>query len=108
LEDEIIYRPEADNKYADALSRISSISQSHIEPIAQTSEEIKFIHSQLGHPGVDRQYNFMKGFTNSSFTMNQIAKVINDCDICAQLKPHFVRTPPTSLIDSKKPFQNYQ
>jgi len=97
---QIIYRRGEENRSADALSRLSSVSKA-----SDKDELIRLVHSQLGHPGVDRQYWFMKRFKQQNISMNEISKIVTQCDICAQLKPRFAKVPSTPLIDSEQPFR---
>ena len=76
---DIRYRAGFENVPADAFSRISSI---HTE--SDTSDVVKKIHEELGHPGSSRLYHFMSEKFPLHNLQNQISNCVKKCSICAK------------------------
>ena len=92
----ISYRPGSENGPADTLSRAYSASLT-------TSDSLDYIHSALCHPGVTRLYHFVRS-KNLPYSLDDVKKVIQKCDVCARLKPKFYDHTGT-LIKATQPFE---
>ena len=84
------------NTVADALSRCSAISS----PLAN-HDVIKKLHESMGHPGSSRLRTYLLPYHEIS--VNEILKVTNDCQICAEVKPRFFPPPLGKLIHATAP-----
>ena len=55
------------------------------------------IHAGLCYPGITRTYYFLD-LKICLFLLNDVRKVVNECTICAKIKPKFCKPPETRLI----------
>ena len=102
----ITYRPGKLNVVADALSRISSLTSNTVEQ--DTKDMALKLHQEMGHPGAHRLSKFLAPRVNSQENLQKISeRVISECEICAQLKPRFVRVPTIPLIQSAKSWSRF-
>ena len=46
------------------------------------------IHAGLCHPGITRTYHFIK-MKNLPYSIVKVRKIVNECRICAEIKPRF-------------------
>ena len=60
------------------------------------------IHCVLCHPGVTRMYHFV---TAKNLPYSLIRKVTASCDVCAEVKPRFVKPRVTHLIKAVQPME---
>ena len=65
---------------------------------------IKQAHRQFGHVGVAKMVPLLKSL-NIFAQVEQVRKVLADCQICAQLKPRFSKLSKGTLIKTQKPFE---
>lgn len=92
---DIIYRPGRENVSADALSRITAAVTS--------STDLNALHVALCHPGITRLSHWVR-VKNLPFSMEDVRRITNSCQICAELKPRFHRT-EGNLIKATSPFE---
>ena len=62
------------------------------------------IHAVLCHPGIRRTYHFVKS-KNLPFSLEDVREMINNCRICAEIKPCFFKPPKTHLIKATQPME---
>ena len=92
---EIEYRAGSENSAADMLSRPSCSSVSDLT-------QLKRLHDALCHPGVTRLAHYVR-LRNLPFSVEDVKKVLSNCQICATVKPKFFKPPNSSLIKAMKP-----
>jgi transposase InsO family protein len=92
---DIIYRPGSENVSADALSRISAAVTS--------GTDLGALHVALCHPGITRLSHWVR-VKNLPFSIEDVKKVTNSCQTCAELKPRFHRV-EGNLIKATSPFE---
>lgn len=98
----IVYRPGTLNAAADALSRCASVLVDNGESV---SELVSVAHKGMGHPGVQRLYQFLTARLGDTTNLRKcVEETIGNCDTCAQLKPRFPRVRNNTLIQSSKPW----
>ena len=95
---DITYRCGRENIPADTLSRIS-MSFSTGKP-----DTLFKLHQSLCHPGITRMAHFVK-VRNLPFSLDEIRKVTNTCEICAECKPQYYHPESTHLIKAAQPFE---
>ena len=95
---DICFRPGIHNVSADALSRICSATG------VCSLKELERLHSDLCHPGIARLNHFVKS-KNLPFSLIDVKKVCEQCNICAEIKPKFYRTPSRKLVHAVRPFE---
>ena len=95
---DITYRCGRENIPADTLSRIS-MSLSTGKP-----DTLFKLHQSLCHPGITRMAHFVK-VRNLPFSLDEIRKVTNTCEICAECKPQYYHPESTHLIKAMQPFE---
>ena len=93
---DIVYRCGAENVPADTLSRIKCMNMS--------INKLYGLHDALCHPGVTRMMHFVRA-RNLPFSVDEIKKMTNECKICAEVKPRYVRPSHTPLIKATQPFE---
>ena len=86
---EIIYRAGKLNAAADTLSRAYSVSL--------FCSSLHDIHAGLCNPGITRTYHFVRS-KNLPFSLDDVRKVVNECKICAEIKPKLCKPPEMRLI----------
>ena len=98
----IKYRPGVENVAADDLSRVYSIDSTE-----SATGLAKSIHKNLAHPGVTRGAHYLQQHfeMNISSATSIMEKVIKDCDICARLKPRFLKLASSSITTATRPWQ---
>lgn len=96
LDFDIKYRPGPENVTADCLSRAHCSALSHQKSLAQ-------IHIDLVHPGVVRFHHFVKT-KNLPYSLEDVKRVVSQCEICAEVKPQFYKPSNPPLIEATKPF----
>jgi hypothetical protein len=94
---DIVYRPGNDNKPADALSRVCSILPH------DANERLKQLHEDLSHPGVKKLFHFVKT-KNLNYSIEQVRKVNDNCQVCSEFKPRFAKPTKVHLIKALNPF----
>ena len=85
------------NKAADALSRISSITVPNL---------VQRCHEHFGHPGIQRLMKVVREYDNcdSNNLLEACSAVVKNCQICAENKPRWTKTPITPVILSTEPW----
>lgn len=91
----IIYHPGGENASADAFSRISAAVTS--------SMDLSALHVALCHPGITRSNHWIQ-VKNLPFSIEDVKKVTNLCQICAELKSRFHKF-EGKLIKATSPFE---
>lgn len=101
---EIKYRPGNDNSMADALSRVAACQS--IDNL-DAERLIELIHNNMGHPGVQRTATLVKNLVQNreKGVTKKVKQFIDECKICAELKPRFVSQPIGKLVQSTEPWQ---
>ena len=95
---DIAYRCGRENIPADTLSRISmSLSTGKPDTLFKW-------HQSLCHPGITRMAHFVK-VRNLPFSLDEIRKVTNTCEICAECKPQYYHPEGTHLIKAAQLFE---
>ena len=98
----IRHLPGALNTAADALSRMAtSITCDSDFQLA------KIRHEQYGHPGISCLVQLLR-HSNEAFFSNveQVCrKVVQECRVCAEVKPRWIIPTPKRLINSTAPWQ---
>ena len=92
-----VYRPGTENAAADTLSRNTCSAMN------SNDEDLREKHDALCHPGITRFNHFVKS-RNLPYSVNDVRKVIDSCEICAELKPRFHRF-KGKLIKATQPLQ---
>ena len=91
----ISYRPGTENVPADTMSRANAVRVS--------TKDLEYIHSALCHPGITRLNHFVRS-KNLLYSIDDIRKVTQKCNVCAKFKPKFYEITGT-LIKSTQPFE---
>ena len=94
----IHYRPGLNNFAANLFSRICSSLIS-----ALTNKNFYYIHKTLGHPGIAKLWHFRS--KNLPYLLSDVKKTCQNCNTCAEIKPHFYRKPTQTLILATQPWQ---
>lgn len=92
---DIIYRPGSRNATADTLSRITATSCPEVN--------LNELHDALCHPGITRMYHWIRS-KNLPFSLDEVKKITNSCNICNEVKPRFYKNDGT-LIKAIRPFE---
>ena len=100
------YRPGILNVAADALSRCSAINLQESLNLLEV-EKVRRIHRELGHPGIDRLYHFIKDSEIIVHHLYEVCRTVcTQCRICAEIKPRWLRpSSPGHLIEAKGPWE---
>ena len=93
---DISYRPGTENGPADTLSRAYSAN-------LNTIVNLDYLHTALCHPGITRFNHFVRS-KNLPFSVEDIRKVIQKCNVCAKIKPKFHNNSGI-LIKATQPFE---
>ena len=93
---EIIYRAGKYNFAPDALSRTYCANLS--------SDSLNDIHASLCHPGITRLYHFVKT-KNLPYSIDEVRRVVNNCRVCAEVKPKFFKPQKVPLIKATQAFE---
>ncbi|XP_064072074.1 uncharacterized protein LOC135193461 [Vanessa tameamea] len=91
---DIIYRPGKENTVADALSRVCA----HMNV-----DKLRELHNSLCHPGIVRMMHWVR-MKNLPYSVNDIKSLIQSCQICAEIKPRFMKS-KGQLIKATAPFE---
>ena len=94
LEFDIKFRPGPENVTADCLSRAYCS--------ALPANLLNKLHQDLCHPGIARLHHFVRS-KNLPYTLAEIKAVTSQCEICAKIKPQFLRPTNPPLIEATKP-----
>ena len=62
------------------------------------------LHKVLGHPEITRLSHFIKT-KNLSFSVKEVKRVCSNCQICAEMKLHFLRNPVETLVETMHPLE---
>ena len=93
---DIVYRPGKDNVLPDAFSR-STCAAFPNDPLYQ-------LHQSLCHPGITRMYHFVRA-RNLPYSIEEIKRMTNACQICCECKPRFHRPDRSHLIKATQAFE---
>ena len=96
---DIEYRPGKINTIADAMSRMTCA-----RTLSRSYSELQRIHSSLCHPGITRMMHYVKEH-ELPYEKVDISKVIDQCTICAELKPRFYKPNSAHLITATQVFE---
>ncbi|XP_055891822.1 uncharacterized protein LOC129927331 [Biomphalaria glabrata] len=94
---DVLYRPGKHNVAADTFSRNGCVS-------AMSRNELKLLHDSLCHPGVTRLWHLVRA-KNLPFSCEDVRLVVNQCRICAEVKPRYFSNSNGTLIKAMQPFQ---
>lgn len=94
---DIVYRPGKENVLPDALSRATCAS-------AAPQDSLYNLHEALCHPGVTRLYHFVRS-KNLPYSLDEVKRVTNQCQICAESKPRYHKPEEVPLIKATQPFE---
>ena len=94
---DIQYRPGKDNVTADCLTRTQCSA-------INANQKLEELHKGLCHPGISRLSHFVR-CRNLPYSMEDVKRVVNQCRICAQLKPNFFKPTNPPLIKATQPFE---
>jgi len=95
---DIVYRPGKENVAPDAFSRSWCLS------VCGDTRPLFELHSSLCHPGVTRMYHFVKS-RNMPYSVEDVRRITNACQICAECKPKFCKPVKSHLIKATQPFE---
>ena len=70
-----------------------------------TSEQIRIWHDSLGHIGQKTFIRLMKSGKTPNFRMNEIKRVISECDACSRAKARAHPVPKSSDYTATEPFE---
>ncbi len=90
------------NTTADALSHMVSLI------VCDSDFQLaKMRHEQYGHPGISRLAQLLHQSNDASFpNVEQVCrKVVQECRVCAEIKPRWISPTPRRLINSSAPWQ---
>uniref|UniRef100_A0A2C9LYU2 Integrase catalytic domain-containing protein n=1 Tax=Biomphalaria glabrata TaxID=6526 RepID=A0A2C9LYU2_BIOGL len=93
---DVIYRPDKQNTVADTFTR------NYLSYI--TCNDLKLLHTSLCHPGGTRLMHYVRA-KNLPFSCDDIRTVIEQCQICTELKPLFFPKLTGELIKATQPFE---
>ena len=93
---EIVYRSGKLHAAADTLSRVYCASL--------TNSVLYDIQAELCHPGVTRMHHFVKS-KNLPYSLDEVRKVLNNCRICAEVKPKIFKPVKSHLIKATQPME---
>lgn len=93
---DVSYRPGKENAAVDALSRVCGLTAS--------SSDLQSIHRELCHPGITRMTHVVRS-RNLPYSVEDVKRITNSCQICAENKPRFYKPPQTTLIKATQPFE---
>ena len=93
---DIQYRPGDMNVVASTFSR-NVCSVISCDTLAE-------LRNSLCHPGITRMAHFVRS-KNLPFSVEDVKKIINRCQICAVNKPRFYKPPDTNLVKATQPFE---
>ena len=94
---DVVYRPGADNRVADTLSRNFNCSLSH-------TIDLKQLHDSLCHPGSTRFFHLIRA-RNLPFSSDDVKKLTSQCAVCSEIKPRFHTPLPSFLVKATQPFE---
>ena len=94
---DIQYRPGKENVTADCLTRTQCSA-------INANQKLKELHDGLCHPGITRFYHFVRS-RNLPYSMDDIKSVVNQCRVCAKVKPNFFKPKNPPLIKATQPFE---
>ena len=93
---DIVYRPGKQNIPPGTFSRAICATS--------TSDSLYKLHDSLSHPGVTRFWHFIRT-KNLPFSLEEVKRAVNSCQICCECKPKFFRPKEAHLIKSTQPFE---
>ena len=93
---EIVYRAGKLNHVPDALSRVFCTSI-HDNTLLE-------IHKSFCHPGITRFYHFVR-VKNLPYSIKDVRKEVNQCNVCAEIKPNLYNPPIAQIIKATQPFE---
>ena len=105
---DIVYRPGEQNVAADALSRVLSLSCCSVND-SDEKYDIEFlvqsVHHNFGHPGISRLTKYLERKYHVKNVGKIVKTCIENCAICAKMKPRFTKVPTGTLIRSSSSWQ---
>ena len=95
---DIIYRSGKLNKAPDALSRAycASIHDNTLHQI--------HVAVALCHTGITRLHHFVR-VKNLPYSIDDERKIVNNCSVCSELKPHFYRPLTAYVVKATQPLE---
>ena len=93
---DIAYRPGKQNTTADTLSRVCSSTM--------LEDKLQSLHRDLCHPGITRMLHFVRT-KNLPYSVEDVKAVARSCQVCAEVKPRYIKTAPQTLIKASQPFE---
>lgn len=91
---DVVYRPGRENTVADAFSRVCANA---------SPNKLYELHDAIGHPGIVRMNHWIR-MKNLPYSADQIKTMIQNCRVCAEIKPRFATT-KGNLIKATAPFE---
>ena len=92
---DVSYHPGKENTAADTLSRLCGLT---------SSSDLQSIHRELCHPGITRLIYVVRS-RNLPYSVEDVKRVTNSCQICAENKPRFYKPPQATLVKATQPFE---
>ena len=69
-----------------------------------TLDTLANIHNDLCHPGITRLSHFIRT-RNLPYSLEDVKRIVNNCAVCAKVRPQFVKPNPVQLIKATQPFE---
>ena len=69
-----------------------------------SSPTLEDIHCLLCHPGTTRLLHYVRS-KNLPFSTTEVKRVVDSCQDCANLKPHYYKPPIAHTIKATQPFE---
>ena len=92
---DVSYRPGKENAAVDALSGVCGLT---------SSSDLQSIHRELCHPSITRMTHIVRS-RNLPYSVEDVKRITNSCQICAENKPRFYKPPQATLMKATQPFE---
>ena len=93
---DVFYCPGKENAAVDALSRVCGLTTS--------SSDLQIIHRELCHPDITRMTHVVRS-KNLPYSVEDVKRITNSCQICAENKPRFYNPPQATLVKANQPLE---